>query len=187
MQKNRQFDTFKLKDGREVDIVTPSMDYLQAITDFVNKLSKEDTFLSFAGETYSIEMEKNWLENVLNEIKFKKNLIIWAVENGKIIGGCDIRRRGNRDHHVGSVGLMVDSDFRGQGLGEFLLREILQKGKEMDIKIAYLDVFSENLPAQNLYRKVGFTECGRLPNGLYRKGKYSDVVMMYLNLENYDK
>ena len=58
----QKIDSFKLKDGREVSIVIPSMDGLKAITNFVNRLSKEDTYLNFAGEVYSIEMEENWLK-----------------------------------------------------------------------------------------------------------------------------
>lgn len=175
-------DTFLLKDGREVSIITPSMEYLQAITNFVNKLSKEDTYLTFMGEHYSIEHEKAWLQNALTEIKFKKNLILWAMIDGKIIGGVDIKVGYSREKHVGSIGLMIDSDFRGQGLGEYLIRKILEKGKEMGLKIAKLDVFSDNIPGRNLYKKVGFIECGKIPNCFFRKGKYSDRIDMYMEL-----
>ncbi|AKM82495.1 TPA: GNAT family N-acetyltransferase [Candidatus Berkelbacteria bacterium] len=179
----QKFDTFLLKNGREVDIVFPSMEYLKAVTDFVNKLSKEDTYLSFAGEEYSLEHERAWLENILNEIKFKKNYIIWAVVDGRIIGGCDIKVGRKREEHVGTIGLMVDSNFRGQGLGEYLIRKILKIAKEAGLQIAKLDVFSDNVPAVSLYKKVGFVEYGRLPDGFFRKEKFSDKVEMYKNLK----
>lgn len=186
----KQIDEFILKDGRKVGIVLPSMKGLKAITNFINKLSKEDTFLSFAGEEYSLQMEKNWLKNALNEIKFKKNFIIWAIYDdpstalgaGKIVGGCDIKVGRSRESHVGTLGLMVDKDFRGQGLGEQLLKMVLEHGKKMGLKIAKLNVFHDNIRARNLYKKIGLVEYGKLPNGMYRKGKYSDKIEMYKNL-----
>lgn len=179
-----KIDTFKLKDGREVSIVTPDMDGLKAITDFVNKLSKEDTFLSFAGEEYSLEKEEAWLSNALNEIKFKKNYIIWAVIDSQIIGNVDIKVGRAREEHVGTIGLMVDSDFRGNGLGEYLIRKILDEGKKMGLKIATLNVFSDNIPARKLYEKVGFIEYGKLSDGFFRKEKFSDKIEMYQELAN---
>lgn len=174
----KQFDTFKLNDGREVSIVIPSMDGLKAVTNFVNRLSKEDTFLTFAGENYSIDFEKNWLKNLLNEIKFNKNFVIWAYYDSKIIGSTNVRRGGTRDAHVGKIGLMVDKDFRKMGLGSYLLQQILLESKKLRYKIVDLDIFSDNIAAESLYKKFGFKEYGRLPNGLYRKGKYSDLVKM---------
>ena len=178
----QKIDEFILKDGRKVEIVLPSMAGLQAITDFANKLSQEDTFLSFAGETYSLEFEKNWLKHVLIEIKHRKNFIIWAVLENQIIGNCDIKIGRTRESHIGSIGLMVDKDFRRQGLGQYLIKKILVEGKKMGLKIAKLDVFSDNIPARSLYIKTGLVEYGKLPNGMYRKGKYSDKIYMYKNL-----
>lgn len=178
----KKIDEFILKDGRKVDIVLASMEGLQALTNFVNRLSKEDTFLNFTGETYSLEMEKNWLQNALNEIKFKKNFIIWAVHDGKIIGNVDVKVGRSREPHVGTIGLMVDKDFRGQGLGKELLKIILAQAKKMGLKIVELNLFSDNIAAINLYKKMGFNEYGKLPDGFFRQGKYSDKIYMYKKL-----
>jgi RimJ/RimL family protein N-acetyltransferase len=181
--KMKKLTSFKLKDGREVSIVIPDMSGLGAITSFVNKLSKEDTYLSFAGEEYSLEKEEAWLKNALNEIKFKKNYIVWAVYSGQIIGSVDMKKSSVRSPHVGIIGLFIDRDFRGQGLGRFLLNLILKYGKESGYKIADLNLFSDNLVALTLYKKFGFREWGRLPKGFIRKGKYSDIVKMYKDLK----
>ena len=178
-----KIETFILRDGRTVDIVIPSMEGLKPITKFVNKLSKENTFLSFTGEEYSLAHEKNWLKNALNEIKFKKLYLIWAVIDGQIIGSCDLKKGGSRDGHVGTIGLMVDIDFRRQGLGKYLLGKILMQAKELGYKAVQLGVFDDNVAAKNLYTTMGFVECGRIPDGLYRKGNYSDNVTMYQKIQ----
>lgn len=160
------------------------MEGLQAITDFVNRLTDEDTFLTFTGKHISLEMEKNWLENTLTEIKFRKNYVIWVKDGDCIIGNANIiRGKSARDAHIGIVGLMVDKDYRRGGLGRYILEKILVQGKKMKFKIAQLDVYNDNEAGINLYRRVGFREYGRLPNGLYRKGKYSDKIEMYKELK----
>lgn len=178
----QKIDEFILKDGCKVDIVLPSMDLLQPYTDFINRLSKEDTYLYLAGEHYSYEMQKNWLENALREIKHKKHYFIWAYIDGKIIGNCDVHRGGIRELHVGTVGLFIDQDFRGQGLGKFMARMILQKSKALNYQILRMEAFVENKIAINLYKNFGFKEYSRLPNGLFSKGKYSDKIEMYKKL-----
>ncbi len=45
-----------------------------------------------------------------------------------------------------------------------------------------LNVYGKNLKAQNLYKKIGFKECGRLKKGLLYKGKYIDDIKMYKEL-----
>lgn len=174
---------FKLADGRQISIILPTMEFVQEITDFVNRLTDEDTFLTFTGQHITLESEKNWLENALTEIKFKKNYIVWAVINDRIIGSADIHRGGStRDAHVGTIGLMVDRDFRGQGLGKFLLSLVLEQAKMLSYQIVTVELFSDNIIAIKLYRKMGFKVWGRLPRGLYRKGKYSDKIEMYKEL-----
>lgn len=172
-----------LKDGRKVEIILPSMKYLHQLTDFVNKLSREDTYLTWEGEQYSVAYEKNWLNNALNEIKFDKSAHFWAVYDDKIIGAASINRGATRSKHVASIGVMVVSDYRGLGLGSILMQKIINKSKDMNLKILKLDVFDDNLAGKKLYEKFGFLECGRIPNGLYRKGKYSDDIIMFNELE----
>lgn len=175
-----KIDEFILKDGRKVDIVLPEMDGLQAINYFVNRLTDEDTFLTFTGEHISLEMEKNWLENTLTEMKFKKNYILWAKDGDHIIGSANITKgKTARDAHVGLIGIMVDKDYRRGGLGRFLLESILTQAEQMEFKIAKLDVFSDNEKAIRLYKSLGFIEYGCLPNGLFRQEKYSDDLSLY--------
>jgi RimJ/RimL family protein N-acetyltransferase len=45
-----------------------------------------------------------------------------------------------------------------------------------------LDVFSINGNAQNLYKKLGFKETGRLPKRILYRGSYIDETKMYLEL-----
>jgi RimJ/RimL family protein N-acetyltransferase len=105
--------------------------------------------------------------------------MVWAVYDGKIIGQCDFRCGGTRDWHTCTIGLMIDRDFRGEGIGRFLFENILKKAREMKIQIAKLYIFDDNKIAKKLYQKLGFQEFARLPKGFYRQDKFSDALQMY--------
>lgn len=73
--------------------------------------------------------------------------------------------------HVGEFGISVALDFRGQGIGQKIMELVISESIRAmpEIKIIDLEVFSQNQIAQNLYRKLGFIEYGKLPDGLKRK------------------
>jgi len=55
--------------------------------------------------------------------------------------------------------LIVHPDFRGRGVGTFLLDAIAAYGKENGYCRINLEVRQDNMKARNLYRKVGYGEC----------------------------
>lgn len=173
---------FTTKSGKEIEIHLPALERVPALLNFVNRLTKEDTFLSWVGKPKTYAEEENWVKNSILNIKLGRSFVIWAVLDNKIIGQSDVNRGGTRDWHVGRIGLMVDKDFRQDGIGKFLLEFILKQAKKMGIKIVTIDVFEDNEIAIRLYEKYGFKIYGRLPKGLYRQKKYSDKIEMYKNI-----
>lgn len=176
---NRSVARFETKSGKKIEIFKPSMDRLDELLIFVNRLVKEDSYLNLTGKTKTKAQEEKWLEDTIASDKAGRTITFWAVCGGKIVGSVDVRRGYERDYHVGTIGLMVDQDFRRDGIGRFLLEYIVGQAQKMGIRIVTLTAFADNDKALNLYKKTGFEEWGRLPEGLYRKGKYSDLVKMY--------
>jgi ribosomal-protein-alanine N-acetyltransferase len=68
--------------------------------------------------------------------------------------------------HVATIA--IHPDFRGHGLGEKLLLQVLKSAKEEGAVSSFLEVREGNNPAITLYRKFGYVESGR------RKGYYKD-------------
>ncbi|MBZ0284757.1 MAG: GNAT family N-acetyltransferase, partial [Anaerolineae bacterium] len=46
------------------------------------------------------------------------------------------------------------------------------------LRVVSLWVFGDNEIGQNLYRKLGYVEYGRLPGGVLHRGAYVDMVFM---------
>jgi ribosomal protein S18 acetylase RimI-like enzyme len=54
---------------------------------------------------------------------------------------------------------VVHPDFRGKGVGEFLLDAIAEYGRQHGFCKINLEVRNDNINAQKLYRKAGYGEC----------------------------
>jgi N-acetylglutamate synthase len=59
---------------------------------------------------------------------------------------------------LGLFDIVTAATARGRGYGTKLLLALLAWGRENDAEHAYLQVMDENIPAQRLYAKLGFTE-----------------------------
>ncbi len=174
---------FTSQKGREIEIWEPSMERLDSLLGFVNRLVEDDTFLTLTGKPKARSEEEIWLKENLAYLKSGQGYMIWAVHQDKIIGQSDFRRGGTRDWHTTTIGLMVDRDFRGEGIGQFLFEKALDKARKMPgLKIVKLYIFDDNEIAKKLYQKLGFKEFARLPKGFYRQGKYTDALQMYKKL-----
>lgn len=173
------------KSGKEIKFRYPTIDDLQILTDFINKASKEKTFISFQGEIFKLEDEKKWLEKTIEKIKKKEKVYLMAFIDGQFVGSSDIELASMIRSHIGIFGIVVDSDFRGHGVGKLLMELVIKEAIKniKDLKIITLECFAENEIAISLYQKMGFIEFGRLPEGLKRKGKFSDQLFMYLKVK----
>ena len=86
--------------------------------------------------------------------------------------------------HICNASYAVKKDQRGKGVGEFLVKDCLKKAKELDFKILQFNaVVATNKPALNLYKKLGFTQLGIIPNGfLSIDNTYQDIIPHYIEL-----
>lgn len=97
--------------------------------------------------------------------------------NNEIIGYCGLWVIIDESH---ITNIAIDPQFRGQKLGEALLRQVMFVALQKGAKTMSLEVRVSNQIAQNLYRKLGFQ------NGGIRKGYYTDnhedALVMWVKL-----
>lgn len=176
--------TSKTKTGKTVTFRYPTIDDVQIVTDFINKASLERTFITFQGEQQSLEEEKKYLESTIDKIKNNKSVCILSFIDDKLAGSSDINMMDKVRSHIGVFGIVIDKDFRGEGIGKILMDLIIKEAKSRikDLKIIRLEVYGNNFIAQNLYKKMGFVEYGRLPQGANYRDKFDDEISMYKNV-----
>lgn len=77
--------------------------------------------------------------------------------------------------------IAVDPPWRGRGLGELLLLNLLFVALEQQATLATLEVRCQNRVAQTLYQKYNFEVVGRRPG--YYKDTGEDAILMTLPLD----
>ena len=179
--------TFTTKSGKKAEIRYPQSEDAVDLMEFINTISKEDTFIRFAGEQQTLEGEQTYLDSEIALIERGDAVKLFCYVDGQMAGGCDIHRDTGlltRRQHVGIFGLLVAEKFRGEGIGTNLMTATIQEGKQqiVGMRMIMLDCFSTNVPACNLYKKMGFKEVGRIPQALFHKGAYVDEIEMVLPL-----
>ena len=106
-------------------------------------------------------------------------------EDGEILGLYILHPNNvGRCGHICNASYAVASRARGRGLGEALVCHCLEKARELGFGILQFNaVVSNNTPALNLYRKLGFTQLGTIPGGfLMKDGSYQDIIPHYKTL-----
>jgi ribosomal protein S18 acetylase RimI-like enzyme len=112
------------------------------------------------------------------------NFIVGMFEDGTLIGTAGFfRRQNNKERHKGHIwGVYVRPESRGKGVGSALMKQIVHRARELDGVEQITLVASANLPAQRLYKALGFESYGIEPQSLKIGAAYVDDVLMVLFL-----
>lgn len=89
--------------------------------------------------------------------------LITLKDGDKLIGYFDIYYM-FENVDIGTIA--VDKKYQGLGYGEKLLRNIIKRCIEKEVEFIHLEVRIDNMPAINLYEKLGFERL-RIRKGYY--------------------
>jgi len=174
-------DTFTTKSSQEIKFRYPIIEDAEILKNYINKISAEQSFLLLQGFQNTTESETKWLQDKLEKISKNQCVYLCGFCDDQLVACAEVELGIEAKSHLGNFGISVALDFRGFGIGEKIMELVIAESiKTMpEMKIIDLEVFGQNQIAQNLYRKLGFIEYGKLPNGLKRKGQFDDAIYMY--------
>jgi putative acetyltransferase len=103
-----------------------------------------------------------------------------AVLDGRVVGAVNLSHRARaRLTHSGQVGLMVNQDYWGQGIGSRLMAAALDIADNwLGLKRVELGVFTENSAAIHLYEKLGFEREGVKRRAAHGPDGWQDEIVM---------
>ena len=112
------------------------------------------------------------------------NFVVGMFEGGTLIGTAGFfRYTHDKERHKGHIwGVYVRPESRGKGVGSALMKETIRRAREMNGLEQITLVASANLPAQRLYKALGFESYGIEPHSLKIGNDYVDDVLMVLFL-----
>ena len=136
----------------------------------------------------SAEEEEKWIQNLTQQRK-AGTAYVFTMELQKpkqFLGVCGLIQV-DAIHRSAALGIaMQNKRYWGKGLGTEAIRLLIDFGFNIiNLHRIYLTVFENNLRAQRVYEKVGFTKIGRQRDAICRFGRYFDLLSMDLLVNEY--
>ena len=130
----------------------------------IRRLKKEDLWNGFLTTLDSLRqtsnIEKGTAEKIFNKINANEEHIIAVAElNGKIVGATTLFIETKFIHNGGKVGhiedVVVDKEHQGKGIGEKIVKYLLNEAQKRGCYKTILDCTDEVKP---FYEKIGFKQ-----------------------------
>jgi ribosomal-protein-alanine N-acetyltransferase len=82
--------------------------------------------------------------------------------------------------------IAVHPDYRGRGIGEALMRNLMKEAVRLNMERMTLEVRVSNHIAQRLYKKLGFQE-GGIRKGYYSNDHEDALIMWNFHIRNFSE
>lgn len=108
------------------------------------------------------------------------HIFVAVLEDGTVIGSAGLQVCTNpRMRHVGTLGMLVHTEFQNQGIGTALMKTVLELADNwLMLRRVELEVYADNQRAVRLYEKFGFETEGRKREASVKNGAYVDLLVM---------
>jgi RimJ/RimL family protein N-acetyltransferase len=140
----------------------------------VDVVARERAYIGFL-EGPALEQSRSfWTPLIEQNLPF-----IVAVDGVTVVGWCDVVPVPRPIFaHVGTLGMGLLPDYRGQGVGTRLMALAVEASRASGLERVELAVFADNHRARRLYEKMGFTIDGTRTRRAKIDGRYRDEVLM---------
>ncbi len=126
------------------------------------------------------EVVERWYE----KLDFTKVLPIVAIYDNKIVGNATLHFMTKSKRHMAEIRLFLDKEFRGVGLGSYMVKSLLKIAKELNLKFVIAEIISEHYRLIKAFRKLGFSrKCDLEDYFMTEEGELYDVTVMMYDLQ----
>ncbi len=172
--------------GKEVVLRCARKEDAPTLKNYLITVSEETNFLLCDPDeiNYALEQEEAFIIS-FNETE--RDLLLLVFVEGEFAGDCSMRTvpPSRRNAHRTDFGIALFQKYTGMGIGTILLEKLIEMARDSGFEQCELTVVSTNERAIKLYKRLGFVECGRIPNAnKYQDGSYSDNINMVLKVDS---
>lgn len=139
------------------------------------------------GSSYDDEARRS-IDDVrerLSHMQKPDNFVLGAFVQENLCGFVAMRRPSHQklQHKAYLSGMYVVPEYQRHGIGQDLLREVIQRAKQIDeLEVLLITVASGNEAAYKLYASLGFQQYAVEPRSIKLGDEYLDEWMMRLAL-----
>jgi RimJ/RimL family protein N-acetyltransferase len=160
-------------------IIPMAEEHIESFHAALDSVARERKYLAFLEGPPLAAFRSRILENLQNNLPH-----YFVISEEKVVGWCDICSL-NRPifARAGLLAMGIIAAYRGQGIGEELIRVTLGRAKEIGLKRIELAVREPNKAALAFYKKIGFVEEGVHRKAVCVDAGYEDLISMALLFE----
>lgn len=170
----------KLKDGTTCILRSPNKQDAEKMIEHLKMTSEETHFMNRYPEEINITIDKE-IEILKDNLMSSQNMMIGVFVNNELAGNAGIScvRNNIKLRHRAVFGISIKQKYWNNGIGNALIKEIIEQAKQIGYEQIELGVFSDNEKAVTLYKKYGFEVWGNIKNAFKLKdGTYRDEIIM---------
>ncbi|MCL2482852.1 MAG: N-acetyltransferase family protein [Propionibacteriaceae bacterium] len=129
--------------------------------------------------------EADWRDWVDEHTKDDHVLLV-AEAGGRVVGFAGYGTFRTKAGYVSTAedSVFLDESFRGHGVGKRLLARLLDEARARQIHVMVAAITSENLVSIGLHQTLGFEQVGYLPQVGHKFGRWLDLVLLQITLDN---
>ncbi|MGE5342996.1 MAG: GNAT family N-acetyltransferase [Candidatus Omnitrophota bacterium] len=136
----------------------------------------------------NIENEKNWISRLYPQGERRTVFLALVERETQAFAGYISVKNINPIDGTAEFGIILGEAFRSKGYaGEAMTLFFNYLYQEIHLRKLTLHVLEDNRPALHVYKKVGFIEEGRLKAQVWQDGRYKDIIVMSIFLNDGEK
>lgn len=118
------------------------------------------------------------------ELDYEKVLPLLAEVGDAIVGDATLhRKRFGWTSHVGKVRLVIETAYRGKGLGTLMIEELIGNAKKAGLELLVAEIMGNQAAALAAFRRLGFEKEAVFYNYVKdQSGEERNLVVMMKNL-----
>ncbi len=167
----------KALDNREFLIRLAEEADRELIVTNINAVCAEEVYL----HSNAFVLTPQW-EEVLGSdpTRYLHKLLLVAEIEGHLVGHARIFGGGfgHKDWHVGEVGIAIAQPYRGIRIGKAMLTTAIEWAKTAEYEKLTAAVIDDNVPALELFFRLGFFQEGRRERQLKVRHKHHDEILL---------
>ena len=166
---------FLTREGKIVRMRFPERSDLEKLVRMYTTLSQESMrFLR------PYKFSKNEVRDMLERVDFKNVYSIVAEWEGEIVAEARLIRHSDK---TAEIGIIVHDRFKNQGIGQRLLKEMIEMARKESIEKLIAFVNEKNSAAIHVFKKHGFEVEKRFSAERYIMGRDENALKLSLTLK----
>ncbi len=180
MKRIKQFREFVTLSNYKKVLIRPTIEKDKDLVFEMFQRSETDDMIFLKDKVKNRETVERWYQ----ELDYTKVFPVIAQYDNKIVGNTTLHFMTKSKRHMAEIRIFLDKEFRGIGLGSYLVKSQIKIAKELGLKYVIAEIISEHYKLIKSFRKLGFSrKCDLEDYFMTDTGKMYDVTIMMYDLQ----